>query len=101
MSSRDADITPSSFELPDDIDDEPTTSFLAVHNSNASPPTRSPYHLPTSEKLRGVANRIIFSRYYVLFYFVMMSLSMVTVVMSLMARSTCPMSGQIYSTAVC
>lgn len=88
MSRPDPSITPSSFELPDDIDeDEPTTSFLNVNNNGNSMPTRSPYHLPTSEKLRGVANRIIFSRYYVLFYFVMMSLSMVTVVISLMARS--------------
>jgi hypothetical protein len=44
------------------------------------------YHLPASEQLRGVANRIIFSRYYILFYFVMMSLSATTVVLSLMSR---------------
>ncbi|KAI9633386.1 uncharacterized protein MKK02DRAFT_18347 [Dioszegia hungarica] len=88
MSRPDNSLTPASFELPDDIDDEPTTSFLSVNNGNPNQPqpSRSPYHLPTSEKLRGLANRIIFSRYYVLFYFVMMSLSMVTVVMSLMAR---------------
>ncbi|RXK40700.1 hypothetical protein M231_01952 [Tremella mesenterica] len=64
--------------------------------SNPTPtpllPSRSPYHLPASEQLRGVANRIIFSRYYILFYFVMMSLSMTTVILSLIAthRRQCP-----------
>ncbi|KAK4686838.1 hypothetical protein P7C73_g3280, partial [Tremellales sp. Uapishka_1] len=55
-------------------------------------PSRSPYHLPASEQLRGVANRIIFSRYYILFYFVMMSLSLTTVVISLIAthKGMCP-----------
>lgn len=53
-------------------------------------PSRSPYHLPASEQLRGVANRIIFSRYYILFYFVMMSLSLTTVVLSLIATSKRP-----------
>lgn len=48
----------------------------------------SQYHLPPSEQLRGVANRIIFSRYYILFYFIMMSLSLTTVVLSLVATST-------------
>lgn len=48
--------------------------------------TRSHYHLARSEQLRGIANRIIFSRYYVLFYGVMMVLSMATVVLSLIAR---------------
>lgn len=45
------------------------------------------YRLPPSEQLRGVANRIIFSRYYILFYFIMMSLSLTTVVLSLVATS--------------
>lgn len=49
--------------------------------------SRSPYRLPASEQLRGVANRIIFSRYYILFYFVMMTLSLATVIMSLIATS--------------
>jgi hypothetical protein len=94
MAPSDPSITAASFELPeDDENDGPSTTFLSVNNGSSGSggqsfqPTRSPYHLPTSEKLRGVANRIIFSRYYVLFYFVMMSLSMVTVVMSLMATS--------------
>jgi len=47
--------------------------------------SRSHYHLPPGERLRGVANRIIFSRYYVLFYFVMMCLSLGTVGLSLVA----------------
>ncbi|GMK54192.1 hypothetical protein CspeluHIS016_0107780 [Cutaneotrichosporon spelunceum] len=52
----------------------------------------SPYRLPASEQLRGVANRIIFSRYYIVFYFVMMTLSLATVVLSLIATSQheCP-----------
>jgi hypothetical protein len=54
---------------------------------NAGPATRSPYQVATGEQLRGVANRIIFSRYYILFYFVMMSLSLTTVVLSLIATS--------------
>lgn len=88
MPRPDPSITSASFELPEDVDeDEPTTSFL--HVNNQPQPSRSPYHLPPGEKLRGVANRIIFSRYYVLFYFVMMSLSMVTVILSLMARRKC------------
>lgn len=91
MAPQDPSVTAASFELPEDDEDEgPNTTFLSVNNGGSgqsSQPTRSPYHLPTSEKLRGVANRIIFSRYYVLFYFVMMILSMVTVVMSLMATS--------------
>lgn len=48
-------------------------------------PSRSQYHLSGSERFSGVANRIIFSRYYILFYFVMMSLSLTTVVLSLIA----------------
>lgn len=96
MPRPDTALTPASFELPDDPengydgDEEnagPTASFLHVNQGNsAATPSRSIYHLPTSEKLRGVANRIIFSRYYVLFYGVMMTLSMVTVVLSLMSR---------------
>lgn len=49
--------------------------------------TASQYRLQRGERLKGVANRIIFSRYYVLFYGVMMVLSLATVVLSLMARS--------------
>lgn len=48
-------------------------------------PSRSPYHLPASEQLQGVANRIIFSRYYILFYGAMMGLSLATLVLSLVA----------------
>lgn len=48
--------------------------------------TASQYRLQRGERLKGVANRIIFSRYYVLFYGVMMVLSLATVVLSLMAR---------------
>ncbi|KAJ9110357.1 hypothetical protein QFC20_002954 [Naganishia adeliensis] len=36
---------------------------------------KSLYHLPTSERLRGVANRIMFSRYYIIFYLAMTGLS--------------------------
>jgi hypothetical protein len=82
----------------DDEEDQQTTSQTTPHAStipsrNALLPTRrSPYHLPASEQLRGVANRIIFSRYYILFYFIMMSLSMTTVVISLIATRTSPFS---------
>lgn len=67
----------SEYEL-DEGETPPSNS--AVHHS--------PYRLPPGEQLRGVANRIIFSRYYILFYFVMMSLSLATVVLSLVATST-------------
>ncbi|KIR51176.1 hypothetical protein I315_06359 [Cryptococcus gattii Ru294] len=55
-------------------------------------PSRSPYHLPASEQLQGVANRIIFSRYYILFYGAMMGLSLATLVLSLVAtrKGQCP-----------
>ncbi|OCF33096.1 hypothetical protein I317_01896 [Kwoniella heveanensis CBS 569] len=55
-------------------------------------PARSQYHLPPSEQLRGVANRIIFSRYYILFYGAMMGLSFATLVISLIAThgNKCP-----------
>lgn len=80
-----------SFEYNDDEDTEPTHRTSTSRRPDAFPdrstsmPSRSPYHLPTGEMLRGVANRIIFSRYYILFYFVMMSLSLTTVIMSLIA----------------
>jgi hypothetical protein len=45
---------------------------------------KSPYHLPTSERLRGVANRIMFSRYYIIFYLAMTGLSLGTVILSLL-----------------
>lgn len=54
----------------------------------------SPYHLPPGEQLRGLANRIIFSRYYILFYFIMMSLSLTTVILSLVATSMSKLSHQ-------
>jgi hypothetical protein len=46
--------------------------------------SKSPYHLPTSERLRGVANRIMFSRYYIIFYLAMTGLSLGTVILSLL-----------------
>ncbi|KAJ9097695.1 hypothetical protein QFC21_004732 [Naganishia friedmannii] len=50
---------------------------------------KSIYHLPTSERLRGVANRIMFSRYYIIFYLAMTGLSLGTVILSLM-QGGCP-----------
>ena len=46
--------------------------------------SRSPYRLTTSERMRGVANRIMFSRYYIIFYLVMTGLSLGTVILSLL-----------------
>lgn len=66
----------SEYELDDD---EVITGSPSTHHS--------PYRLGAAEQLRGVANRIIFSRYYILFYFVMMSLSLATVILSLVATS--------------
>jgi hypothetical protein len=78
----------------------PTTRLLGPaevgaggSTGNGGPPrhftSRSHYHVSHGERLRGVANRIIFSRYYVLFYFVMMCLSLGTVVLSLVATREC------------
>lgn len=62
------------------------SSTSAGSGNGSSMATASQYRLQRGERLRGVANRIIFSRYYVLFYGVMMVLSLATVVLSLMAR---------------
>lgn len=55
------------------------------HGAPPQPSARSQYQVPRSEQLRGVANRIIFSRYYILFYAIMFGLSTGTVVLSLIA----------------
>ena len=74
-------LTATDFEVAeDDTISQPSTSTTFR-------PSLSPYRLPASEQLRGVANRIIFSRYYILFYFVMMTLSLTTVILSLIATS--------------
>jgi len=81
-----ANLTADDFEFHDDDDDGATPTPSGPSRPLLSTqPSRSPYHLPASEQLRGVANRIIFSRYYILFYFVMMCLSLTTVVLSLIA----------------
>ena len=93
--SETAHLTASDFDFHDDEEAELTS---APSRSSRPPistqPSRSPYHLPASEQLRGVANRIIFSRYYILFYFVMMSLSLTTVVLSLIATRKSDLKGE-------
>ncbi|WVW81471.1 hypothetical protein I302_103465 [Kwoniella bestiolae CBS 10118] len=83
-------ISPEDFEF----DEETHNSSTLLNNQSNSMPssTRSQYHLPASEQLRGVANRIIFSRYYILFYGAMMGLSFATLVISLIAThgNKCP-----------
>ncbi|WVF66365.1 hypothetical protein IAT40_001105 [Kwoniella sp. CBS 6097] len=97
-------ITASDFELELDHDHEEdenqhgnahqssTQSLLSSQPPANAIPARSQYHLPPSEQLRGVANRIIFSRYYILFYGAMMGLSFATLVISLIAThgNRCP-----------
>jgi hypothetical protein len=56
-------------------------SKFDTHSSTTT--TRSPYRLTTSERARGLANRILFSRYYIIFYLVMTGLSLATVILSL------------------
>ncbi|ODN75541.1 hypothetical protein L202_06667 [Cryptococcus amylolentus CBS 6039] len=75
-------LSPRDFDLDPDLNDDGPTAV----------PSRSPYHLPRSEQLRGVANRILFSRYYILFYGAMMGLSLATLVLSLIAthKGDCP-----------
>lgn len=75
-------LASADFDLPADSPD-----LNAPRPAWGNSETRSPYRLPASEQLRGVANRIIFSRYYILFYFIMMMLSLATVVLSLIATS--------------
>ena len=84
------------YDLPSEEEDQVASSQASGSASPAQPdtsttsrpalgPTRSQYQIRSAEKFKGVANRIIFSRYYILFYFVMMSLSLTTVVLSLRA----------------
>ncbi|WWC97292.1 hypothetical protein V866_004171 [Kwoniella sp. B9012] len=82
------DINPEDFEF----DEETHNSTTLLNTMPTSTSTRSQYHLPASEQLRGVANRIIFSRYYILFYGTMMGLSFATLVISLIAThgNKCP-----------
>ncbi|ORY30823.1 hypothetical protein BCR39DRAFT_494399 [Naematelia encephala] len=91
-------LSPSDFEFHDEEDgDEELNSQAYRPTSTSTVPstarsTASMYHLPPSEQLRGVANRIIFSRYYILFYLVMFGLGVGTVVLSLIAthNKSCP-----------
>lgn len=76
---RARDTPPSNAASARSIPSRPGQTFTA----------RSHYQLSTPEQLKGVANRIIFSRYYVVFYFVMMCLSLGTVVLSLIATREC------------
>lgn len=83
-------------------DDALRASDFELDNDNAASfnpllpgPARSQYQLPASEQLRGVANRIIFSRYYLLFYLVMMALSLTTVILSLIATSRSSWTGSL------
>jgi len=83
-------LTADDFEYRSDEDETPTNQ--PARPARPAPQTfKSQYTIQTSERLKGVANRIIFSRYYILFYFIMMSLSLTTVVLSLMAtrESSC------------
>jgi hypothetical protein len=83
-------LTVDDFEYHSD-EEQNGTDRTPRPNRPAPQTFKSQYTIQTSERLKGVANRIIFSRYYILFYFIMMSLSLTTVVLSLMAtrKSTC------------
>lgn len=89
MSRLDSDaqnMTADDFEYHSDAEEEQDESARSARPTRPSPSTfKSQYTIQTSERLKGVANRIIFSRYYILFYFIMMSLSLTTVVLSLIA----------------
>lgn len=77
-------LTADDFEYHSDEEQDDTTR--TARPTRPAPQTfKSQYTIQTSERLKGVANRIIFSRYYILFYFIMMSLSLTTVVLSLIA----------------
>lgn len=82
-------LTADDFEYRSDEEQDDTSR--PARPTRPSPQTfKSQYSIQTSERLKGVANRIIFSRYYILFYFIMMSLSLTTVVLSLVATRTSP-----------
>lgn len=87
MSRQDVEgqnLTADDFEYHSDEEQEETARI--TRPTRPTPQTfKSQYTIQTSERLKGVANRIIFSRYYILFYFIMMSLSLTTVVLSLIA----------------
>ena len=53
--------------------------------------------MTTSERMRGVANRIMFSRYYIIFYLVMTGLSLGTVILSLLEGEFGSMRRQVVS----
>jgi hypothetical protein len=86
LDSEAQSLTADDFEFQDEENGESTSRSHPAPRSSQLP-SRSQYHLPASEQLKGVANRIIFSRYYIGFYFIMMSLSLTTVVLSLIATS--------------
>lgn len=88
MSGRDEEaqgLTADDFEYRSDEEQDETPRATARPTRPAAQTFKSQYSIQTSERLKGVANRIIFSRYYILFYFIMMSLSLTTVVLSLIA----------------
>lgn len=51
-------------------------------------PMRSPHYITRTEALRGAANRVLFSQFYILLYLGMALLSLATVILS--ATSGCP-----------
>jgi hypothetical protein len=88
-------LTADDFECRSDEEHDQSTAATSTSTRPRPPPQtfKSQYTIQTSERLKGVANRIIFSRYYILFYFIMMSLSLTTVVLSLMATRKSPLRG--------
>ena len=60
-------LTAEDFEFTDDPTEDQRPLPSNQHGTTTTS-SRSPYHLPASEQLRGVANRIIFSRYYIFYY---------------------------------
>ncbi|WWC85510.1 uncharacterized protein L201_000374 [Kwoniella dendrophila CBS 6074] len=87
---QDEQISAEDFEF--DEETHNSSSLMNAQQASSTMGSRSQYHLPASEQLRGVANRIIFSRYYILFYGAMMGLSFATLVISLIAThgNKCP-----------
>ncbi|KAF8844104.1 hypothetical protein BDN67DRAFT_963191 [Paxillus ammoniavirescens] len=72
-------------ETPDTYNDAGETDALNNENDSSSQPTptRSIYALTRKEITRGIANRFVHSRTYILLYLAMAALSVTTVVLSL------------------
>ncbi|GAA5908614.1 hypothetical protein JCM6882_003693 [Rhodosporidiobolus microsporus] len=79
---------PSPLPSPSQTPPLPTVGERGVDYGDSAGPQRSPHYLSKTELMRGVANRFLFSHFYIFLYLGMALLSLVTVFLS--ATSDCP-----------